>query len=167
MTAYRWLTRRAVAAVVAVLIAGSAAAVFAAGPQRGRHAGGFDGFPPLRMMAVALDLTDAQQQQIKSVLDSHKTEFQQIAQRSRAARQQVQAAVNASDVNEQAIRSAVNAQAQVQADGAVLRARVRQEVFATLTPEQRAKAEQLRSAMHGGRGRQGGPAANGAVGGGM
>ena len=103
--------------------------------------------PPLRMLAVALDLTDAQQDQIKAIFEGHRPEFEQLKTRARTAQTAVRTAIEADEVNEQAIRSAVTARAQVEADGAVLKAKMRKEVQALLTPEQRTKADALRKAL--------------------
>jgi len=115
------------------------------GPARAGRGGG----PPMRMLALALDLTDAQQEQIKAIYEGHRQEFDQLRTRGRTAQSAVRAAVQADEVNEQAIRAAVSARAQVEADGAVLRAKVGKEVQGLLTPEQRTKADALRKAMPG------------------
>jgi Spy/CpxP family protein refolding chaperone len=105
------------------------------------------------MLAVALDLTQAQQDQATSILGAHKADFRQLAERGRAAQDTVRQAVEATEFNEQAIRAAVAARGLVEADAAVLRAKVQQELTALLTPEQKTKADQLRAAMaHGPRG---------------
>jgi periplasmic protein CpxP/Spy len=152
MTKRTWI-RGSIAVAAVVIVAAASVLVAAAAPRMQGRGGGFGfgefgpGLPPLHMLAVALDMTEAQQQQAKSILDAHKTELQQVGQRARAAHEQVRTAVQAPEVNEQAIRSAVSALAQVQADGAVLRARVRQELLGVLTPEQRTKAAELENAM--------------------
>lgn len=137
--------------IAALVLAVAASVALAAGARQGHGPRGFGGgmgfgpgLPPLRMLAVALDLTEAQQQQARAILDAHKAELQQIRERGRTAHEQVRAAVEAPAVDEAAIRAAVDAAAKVQADAAVLRAKIRQEVFNILTPEQRTKAEQLK-----------------------
>ena len=144
----------AAAVVAGTVLVGTAAApsalaqrvsqTFNDGPVREGRRG-----PPLKMLALALDLTDAQQEQIKAIFEGHRPEFEQMRTRGRAAQDAVRKAVEADEINEQAIRSAVSARAQIEADGAVLRARVRKEVEALLTPEQRTKADALRQAMPG------------------
>ena len=49
--------------------------------------------PPLRMLAVALDLTDAQQEQIKAIFEGHRPEFEQLRTRGRAAQTAVGTAI--------------------------------------------------------------------------
>lgn len=92
-----------------------------------------------------LDLSDAQRTQIRTIMQSRRDEFKALGEKARAARNRLQDAVRADGVNEEAIRTASGDLAQVQADIAVLRARVHQEVVATLTPEQQQKAKQLRA----------------------
>lgn len=140
------------AALVLAMVIGAAGSAWAQGPRGGRSWAG-DGFgaglPPLRMLAVALELTDAQQDQIRSILQGQRESMQEVGQRMRTARAGVDAAVRAPQVNEEAIRSAVGALAQVQGDAAVLRAKVRQDVLAQFTPEQRTKAEELEQSRRG------------------
>lgn len=139
------------AVIVGVLLAGSSAAAQPAGrggwgpgmgPGRGMMGPG--GPLGLGIALGRLDVTDAQRQQIRTIIQSHRQEFQALAERRRTAQQALQAAVTADPLDEAAIRSASAALAEVQADAAVLRAKVHREVFAVLTPEQQAKAKALR-----------------------
>jgi protein CpxP len=93
----------------------------------------------------ALDLTDAQREQIRTILESHKNEFKPVAERMIVARQELNDAVTAGVVDEAAIRGAAAKVAAVEADAAVMRAKVHAEVFAVLTPEQQAKARELKA----------------------
>lgn len=143
--------------IAALVLALAATAAVAAGAGQGHGPRGFGrgmgfgpGLPPLRMLAVALDLTEAQQEQARAILEAHKTELQQLRERGRTAHEQVRSAVEAPAVNEAAIRAAVDAASKIQADAAVAHAKIRQEVFNILTPEQRAKAEQLRNTARDG-----------------
>jgi Spy/CpxP family protein refolding chaperone len=110
------------------------------GPGLGR--GGFGS--PLAMLR-RLDLTDAQRTQIRQVMDGHRDELRAAGERLAAARKAQHAAVTSATLDEQAVRAASADLAQVMADAAVLRARVHSEVFAVLTPDQQAKAAELRA----------------------
>jgi Spy/CpxP family protein refolding chaperone len=92
-----------------------------------------------------LDLTEAQREQVRTIVQRHREDFQGVAERMRVARKALDDAINAEQVNEGAIRNASATLADIQADGAVLRAKVRQEVWGLLTPEQRQKATALRA----------------------
>jgi periplasmic protein CpxP/Spy len=110
------------------------------GPDRGMHL--------LREMGLrSLDLTDAQEEQVRTVVQSHRAEFAQIRERLRAAHKGLNDAVTAATLDEAAIRARSADVAAVQADSAVLRAKVRGEVWSLLTPEQQQKATELRAKM--------------------
>ncbi len=129
------------------LVASAGVTLAAQGPGsvggRGRGAGA----PGRELMAGLrnLDLTSAQRDQMRSITQNHRTEFQSLAERMRTARQGLAAATTSQNLDEAAIRSAAAQLAEVQADAAVLRARVRQELWNALTPEQQQKATALRT----------------------
>lgn len=108
-------------------------------PMHGRDGfmgGGFAGFRQL-------DLTDDQRQQIRAAMATHRDEFKSIADRVRKAREAQQAAIDQVPLNEPQIRAASSELAAADADAAVLRARVHEQVFSLLTPEQQTKARSL------------------------
>jgi protein CpxP len=134
-------------ALVFALIAGTmpliAAAQGAAGG--GRTHGPFGRGGAAQFGLRQLDLTDAQREQIRGIVQSHRDELKGIADRMRAARQKMQQASGGEAVDESAVRAASADLATALADGSVLRGRVRQEVFSVLTPEQLEKAKTLQA----------------------
>jgi Spy/CpxP family protein refolding chaperone len=94
-----------------------------------------------------LGLTDAQLQQVRTIMESHRDDQKAIGDRMRDARKALQDAIEADPLNEGAIRDAAAAVGAIDADAAVLQAKLRAEVFALLTPEQVKKAKELRSEM--------------------
>jgi Spy/CpxP family protein refolding chaperone len=94
-----------------------------------------------------LGVTDEQREQIRIKMESYKPRFEDIADRMTVARKALEDAITAEPVNDGAIRAAAAAVADVEADAAVLRATVHQDVFSVLTPEQRQKAKDLRGQM--------------------
>jgi protein CpxP len=110
------------------------------GPGFGR--GGFGGELGLLRR---LDLTEAQRTQVRQVMDGHRDELRAVGERLAAARKAQHDAVTAATLDEQAVRAKSAELAEVMADAAVLRARVHSEVFAVLTPEQQAKAAELKT----------------------
>ena len=104
--------------------------------------GGFGG--PMRVLRQ-LDLSDEQRAQVRQVLESHREELRAVGQKLRAARRAQAEAATAAQFDEQAVRTRAAELAAVSADAAVLRARVHSEVFAVLTPDQQAKAAQLKA----------------------
>jgi Spy/CpxP family protein refolding chaperone len=131
------------------LVAASMAMVLAAAPLL---AGARDGRGPIHgwrgfMGGLAglgqLGLTDDQRQQIRNAVSSHRDEFKSMADRVRTAREAQQAAIEQVPLNEPQIRAASSELAAAEADAAVLRARVHEQVFSLLTPEQQTKARSL------------------------
>jgi periplasmic protein CpxP/Spy len=92
-----------------------------------------------------LDLSEAQQQQIRTLTQQHREQNQEVVAKLRAAIDAQRRTTEATPVDEPAIRAAVQGAADVQAELAVRQARLRAEVFALLTPEQQAQAEKLRA----------------------
>jgi Spy/CpxP family protein refolding chaperone len=94
-----------------------------------------------------LDLTDTQREQVRGIAEAHKNDFQAIGDRMKVAREALHEAVTSGTADEGAIRAKAAAVAVVEADAAVLQAKVHAEVFAVLTPEQQQKAKELRETM--------------------
>ena len=103
--------------------------------------GHLEGF--CRMAKIALDLTDAQDAQIKEILRAHQDDIRSVMERLHAAHESVSQAVRQDAVDEALIRQRVQEANGALGDLAVLHARVHHEVAAVLTPEQRKKAEAL------------------------
>lgn len=109
------------------------------GPGRGAPLG------ELGFMFRQLDLSEAQREQVRNVMQSNAAAFKEIGERLRTARQALDAAVTADTLDEAAIRARSAEVATVEADAAVQRAKVHQEVFSLLTAEQQAKARELKA----------------------
>ena len=92
-----------------------------------------------------LGLNEAQQQQLKAVVQSHGQEMQEIAKRQMAARGNLDKAIESDTFDEGAIRAATATAATADADAIVLRARVRWEAIQILTPEQRAQLKDVQA----------------------
>ena len=137
------------AIVAAVLITGFSIGFAQDQPQprqgqaEGRRGPGGFGLPGLRQ----LDLSDAQKEQIRTIQQSHRTEVQSIAERTRTAQRAIDQAANGTSVDEATIRSQSTALATAIADGAILRAKVNAEIFNVLTAEQQQKLNEHRAQM--------------------
>jgi Spy/CpxP family protein refolding chaperone len=133
-----------------VLVTGLAATAFAQAGQPGlQRRGGRMAFAP-RMGPMALGLgqlglTDAQRDQVRAIMERHRDDFRKLAQQEREARRALQEAVTAEGFNESAIRTAGAKVGEAQTEAALLRARVHEEVWTVLTPEQREKAKTLKA----------------------
>ena len=126
-------------AILMAVAAGLATSAFAqhAGRGFGRHNGWM-----LKRMTKQLNLTEAQQTQIKGILADEKTRIKPMMQQLRQNQQAEDANVNGSFDENQA-RTFANKQAQLMTDLIVEKERMRSQVYAVLTPEQRQKALQL------------------------
>jgi Spy/CpxP family protein refolding chaperone len=131
-------------AALVLLVAGTTAAVFAQGPGglRGRGPGGPGGagFP-----LGALNLTDAQREQVRQTTVQHREQTRGLIERLRAAHTAREQAVEAIPLDEGRVRAAMQELAGVEADLAVEQARLHSQLFAILTPEQQAQAQKLRA----------------------
>jgi protein CpxP len=92
-----------------------------------------------------LDLSQEQRDQVRAIMERHREALSELRSRGRESRKEVHAAMQKSPVDEAAIRAAHSRAAEVQAEAAVLGARIREEVFGVLTPEQKEKAATLRA----------------------
>ncbi len=127
------------AAILMALAAGLATTAFA--QHRGMGFGRNNGWM-LKHMVKQLNLTEAQQTQVKSILADEKTKIKPMMQQLRQNQQAEDANINGSFDENQA-RAFANKQAQLMTDLIVEKERMRSQVYAVLTPEQRQKALQL------------------------
>lgn len=90
-------------------------------------------------LSRALDLSDAQQLQIRNVLKTHADEILPLVKSGMDARRALHDAVLAQPTDEAAIRALAQQVGAVHGDGALLFARIRAEIWPILTPEQQQK----------------------------
>jgi len=126
-------------ALLMALAAGLATTAFA--QHRGMGFGRNNGWM-LKHMTKQLNLTEAQQTQIKGIMADEKTKIKPMMQQLRQNEQAENTNVNGSFDENQA-RAFANKQAQLMTDLIVEKERMRSQVYAVLTPEQRQKALQL------------------------
>jgi len=128
-----------IAGAAFLLTAALVSTVFAQGghgPGGDGRGGGFQGLQQL-------NLTDAQRDQVRDIMQRYRNEMQETGRRLRAAHEAQQQAVQTVPVNEGLIRSTTQALAAAETDMALLRARIHSEVWMLLTPDQQAKAKEL------------------------
>lgn len=101
----------------------------------------------LEMLAVALDLSQEQKEQIEALVAAERSKNQQAHEQLREGRQELKALLNGAAFDEAAVRALAAKQAQERIDLMVERAKVRSEVLALLTPEQQVKAQELWDVM--------------------
>ena len=113
------------------------------GPGRGRGGPGGPGGPLAGLPLRELNLTDAQREQVKQIVDARQQEMRAIGERAMAAREALHAATTAPSFDEGLIRAKAAEAAAIEADMAVSRARIFADVFQLLTPQQQAKVKEL------------------------
>ena len=96
---------------------------------------------PLR----ALNLTDAQQQQIRTLTQQNRQQNRAAFDRLRTAMEAQRKAVAAIPANEALIRSTTQDPVEAQTEVAIQQARLQTEIFGLLTPEQQAEAKKLQT----------------------
>jgi Spy/CpxP family protein refolding chaperone len=117
------------------------------GPGRGGPMGPGPGGMLGPMMLQRLNLTDAQKERVKGILDSHQEELKALGNRAMAARRALEDAVASDTFDEATVRTRSAETAMVEADMTVARARIYSEVFQSLTADQQTQLKQLRADM--------------------
>jgi len=137
-----------VLAFVVGLLAGGALA-YAQGPEpggpRGRGPGFGAGGPQAGLSLRALDLTDAQQEQVRQLTQQNREQMRGLMDRMRAAQDARRQAVEAIPFNESQVRSAMKDVADVEADLAVAEARLQADIYALLSADQQQRLQKLRA----------------------
>lgn len=90
----------------------------------------------------ALNLTEAQREQVRTILQSHRDQGRALMEKAHTSMEALRKATDGT-VDEGAAAQQGQAVGAVIAEAAVLRARVRGEVLAILTPEQQAEAAKI------------------------
>lgn len=94
-------------------------------------------------MTRLLNLTDAQQAQIKTIFESARAISEPLHAKMDEVHKQLEAATANGQFDEAQVRALANQQAQIMADTIVEHERTKSKVYAILTPEQRTKADEL------------------------
>jgi Spy/CpxP family protein refolding chaperone len=134
-------------ALVAALVTGGAFA-YAQAPQggpRGRGPGFGPGGPGAGLALRGLDLTEAQQEQVRQLSQQNREQMRALMDRMRAAQEGRRQAVEAIPFNESQVRAAMRDLAEVEADLAVAEARLQSDVYALLTAEQQQRLQKMRA----------------------
>jgi protein CpxP len=100
---------------------------------------GMPGGHGMRLLARKLDLTDAQQAQVKDILAKEKPTFQPLMLQMAQNHQQMRQMVMGNGFDEAKVRELASQQTQTVTELTVQRARVASELFQVLTPDQKTK----------------------------
>ena len=117
------------------------------GPEHGRmhhhmRGGGADG--EMRHGLHALNLSEAQRDQIFKIHHDQAPAFREQMKKVRASREQLQTLARADRLDDAAVRRAADTQAKAISDLAVMRVQTASRVRAVLTPEQKTRLDQMR-----------------------
>ena len=93
----------------------------------------------------ALDLTEAQREQVRQLTEQHRQQTRALVERAHASGDAQRQAMEAPAFNEQQVRAAAQALAEVQTDLAVQQARLRSDIYALLTSEQQQRLQQMQA----------------------
>ncbi len=127
-----------------LLVAGFAVFVHAQATTAGHRRWGRRGMM-MHRIARQLDLTDAQTAQIKQIWQAEEPTIQPLMQQLAANRKEIlQAATTTGQFDQAKVQSLASQQAQTLTQLTVERAKIANQVYNLLTPEQRTKADQLR-----------------------
>jgi Spy/CpxP family protein refolding chaperone len=99
----------------------------------------------LRRAARQLGLSEDQRKQIRGIIRSHSSEIETQMQSTRESRRALREAMDAKPADETEVRRRALALGEVRAEEAVLRARIRSQIWPVLTAEQQEKARDLRA----------------------
>ena len=98
----------------------------------------------LKRIGSFLDLTEAQRAQIKTILETERPKLQPLVLQAAATHKALVEATKNGEFNEAQLRVLAAQQGQTVANLIVEKERVKTQIYQVLTPEQRAKLEQLR-----------------------
>jgi Spy/CpxP family protein refolding chaperone len=114
-------------------------------PGPGRRGPGFGG-PGLFGLRIA-ELSDAQREQVRAVMERHEDETRPLWEQQRTARFALEDAILAGSIDEGTIRQKSAELGSVDAELAVVRARIHAEVMTLLTREQQQQLQEQRTRM--------------------
>jgi len=107
------------------------------------HGHGGPGDHLLSYYTDVLDLTDAQQTQIKAIMTKEKPTIQPLIQQLGQTHTQMRQLEESATFDEPKVRALASQEAQTMIDLAVEKSRMKNEMFQLLTPDQKAKLQKL------------------------
>lgn len=100
------------------------------------------------VMAEVLDLSEGQQDQIRTIHEQERADMEEIMQQMREGHEQMRALLGTDSFNEQEVRTLARAQESLKTEMFVSRAKVKHEVFQLLSTEQQELAKKLKPLVH-------------------
>ena len=130
-------------ASVVVLLVGAVAIAQTVRRAAYGHGGGMFGERMLSFYAHKLDLTDAQQSQLKDIMAKEKPVLKPLFQQLSQTRHQMRQLEEGDTFNEAQIRTLAAQQSQVMTELIVQKARIESEMLQVLNPDQKAKFKEM------------------------
>lgn len=112
------------------------------GPGMGYGPHRFDPEARIERMADQLDLTKEQRDKVRAIVDKSRPQTRELRDKLADNRKQLRTLVQQGNAKEADVRKLADAQGKLMADMIVQRTKVRNEIHAVLTPEQREKLQQ-------------------------
>jgi Spy/CpxP family protein refolding chaperone len=132
---------KVLSAALAIALLGSVAV--AQGPPAGMHRGGMFSGHGRDFFAAVLDLSDAQQAQIKQITTASKSTIKPLFQQERQNRQAMMQLVMSGSFDEAKAQGIAQQSAQVQSQIEVEHARIMAQAYQVLTADQKTKLSQF------------------------
>jgi len=133
-----------VIAGIAVLVIGATIFALAQGhPDKGERMRGGGPQEMIEHISRELNLTDAQKEQVKTILEAQRATEEERHTKLDDIRKQIDAATANGQFDEAQVRPLANQQAQLMADEMVDHLRMHSKLYSLLTTEQRAKADEM------------------------
>ncbi len=143
---------------IAALVIGATVFALAQHPGMGEKMRGHEPGDMVEHMSRELNLTDAQKDQVKALLEAQRGTEEARRTKLDEIRTQIEAATANGQFDENTVRNLANQQSQLMADEMVDHMRLHSKIYGLLTAEQRTKADQMMK-RHGGP--EGGPGEHG------
>jgi len=112
-------------------------------PPGHMHEDGMFGGPMMGMMMDYLDLTDAQQAQIKQIMEKERSTMQPLREQERQSHRAIMQLITSGNFDEAKAQAIAQQAAQVQSQLMVEHARVAAQAYQVLTPEQKTRLKQF------------------------
>ena len=135
----------AILAVAAILVIGVAFAIAQRSMHKGFGGHGMRGRQGAMMMLRRLDLTSDQQAKVKEIFEANKGTVQPLREQLKANHEKL--AALGGNFDEGQVTAIAKEQGELMSQMIVARQKVKAEIFAILTDEQKAKAQQLGQEM--------------------
>lgn len=109
------------------------------GKRGGHHRGGHG------MMLRGLDLTDEQKTQVKTIMQSSRESSKSLREQMKANRQKLQTLSDSGNFDQAQVQALADEQGKLTAQMIVEKEKVKSQISAILTPEQKAKAAEMKA----------------------